>query len=100
MDSIEPLAPDACRSDHSASCWYWHLKIEALNGGRDALSPEELAFVGIFPPRPDDGWHAISDLPALASADANDVQGSETDAAILRAMQALGMPQERLAFLG
>jgi hypothetical protein len=47
MDSIEPLAPDACRSDPSAPCAYWHLKLHALNGGRDKLSGRELAFVGV-----------------------------------------------------
>jgi len=40
------LAPDAC-SDPSAPCAYWHLKLHALNGGRDKLSERELTFVGV-----------------------------------------------------
>jgi hypothetical protein len=28
-----------------------------LNGGRDKLTAEELAFLGVYPPRPRDGWH-------------------------------------------
>jgi hypothetical protein len=47
MDSIERLAPDACRSDPSAPCAYWHLKFHALNGGRDKLSQRDLEFVGV-----------------------------------------------------
>jgi hypothetical protein len=47
MDSIERLAPGACRSDPSAPCAYWHLKFHALNGGRDKLSQRDLEFVGV-----------------------------------------------------
>jgi hypothetical protein len=39
--------PDACRSDPSAPCLYWHLKLHALNGGRDKLSQRNLEFVGV-----------------------------------------------------
>jgi hypothetical protein len=38
---------DALGSDRCAPCAYWHLKLEALNGGRDKLSPDELEFVGV-----------------------------------------------------
>jgi hypothetical protein len=47
FDVLEPLAPDACRSDHNAPCYYLHLKRRALNGERDKLSVHELAFVGV-----------------------------------------------------
>ncbi len=32
FDALEPLAPDARRSDRSAPCYYLHLKRRALNG--------------------------------------------------------------------
>jgi hypothetical protein len=59
MDSIEPLAPDACRSDHCAPCYYLHLKRRALNGERDKLTQRELDFVGVGVSRRRDrsGWH-------------------------------------------
>jgi hypothetical protein len=44
--------------------------------------------------------HVGRRLPSLASADENDFQGSPFDAAVMQAMQALGMSQERLEFLG
>jgi hypothetical protein len=47
IKKLEPLAPDACRSDPSAPCYYLHLKRRALNGDRDKLSARELAFVGV-----------------------------------------------------
>ena len=50
FDVLEPPAPDACRSDPYAPCVYWHLKLRALNGGRDKLSERELTFVGIGGP--------------------------------------------------
>jgi hypothetical protein len=85
MDSIEPLAPDACRSDPSAPCAYWHTKLHALNGGRDKLSRRDLDFVGVDTwPINTPGWHAPtglfldlwSDLPEL----------SAEDSAVLRSM--------------
>ena len=76
FDALEPLAPDACRSDPSAPCVYWHLKLHALKGGRDKLSPRELEFVGVNTgPISTPGWHAptglflelFSDLPELSA---------------------------------
>jgi len=58
FDALEPLAPDACRSDPSAPCAYWHTKLHALNGGRDKLSERELEFVGVDTwPINTPGWH-------------------------------------------
>ena len=54
FDAFEPLAPDACRSDPSAPCHYWHLKLHARNGGRDK-SQRDLTFVGVTP-RSMPGW--------------------------------------------
>jgi hypothetical protein len=101
-----PLTGEAIACQHprihlAAPC-YWSTRLAALNGGRGKLSAEELAFVGAgsgAPPR-SGGWHQIGDLPALASADSDSAQGSETDAAMLKAMQALGLGRERLRFLG
>jgi hypothetical protein len=76
MDSIEPLAPDACRSDYNAPCYYLHLKRRALNGERDKLSRRDLDFVGVDTwPINTPGWHAPtglfldlwSDLPELSA---------------------------------
>jgi hypothetical protein len=41
-----PLFPDDCSSDRSAPCRYYHLKLQALNGGFHKLSDEERTFVG------------------------------------------------------
>jgi hypothetical protein len=47
-DSIEPLAPDAAAPiPRRPAPAYWHLKLHALNGGRDKLSQRELEFVGV-----------------------------------------------------
>jgi hypothetical protein len=61
MDALEPLASDAYRSDPSAPCHYWHLKLAALNSGWDKLTDEERAFVGVEVnehARPRDGWRS------------------------------------------
>jgi hypothetical protein len=80
--------PDACRSDRLAPCFYWHLKLAALNGGWDKLADEERAFVGVDVSSRDDasGW----------------IQGSSFDDALAKAYDSLGMapPQERIEFLG
>jgi hypothetical protein len=104
-DAIEPLAPDACRDDHSAPCYCLHLKNRALNGERQKLSAEELEFVGVGNrehAHGSDGWHSITGLLWMTSADANDVEGDKIDAAIVKAYRFLGMvpPQDRLGFLG
>lgn len=36
----------------------------------------------------------------MALVDENDAEGTEFDAAVMQAMQAVGMPQERLEILG
>src|SRR4029450_9586335 len=43
FDVLEPLAPDACRSDPSAPCRYWHTR----PGAREKLSDRERQFVGV-----------------------------------------------------
>ena len=57
MDIVGELGPDRCLSDPSAPCFYWHLKLKALNGGRDRLSDEELEFVGVSRHRDRSRWH-------------------------------------------
>jgi hypothetical protein len=79
FDALEPLAPDACRSDPSAPCYYLHLKRRALNGGRDKLSQREREFVGVDTwPINTPGWHQptelyldllMGDLPELSAED-------------------------------
>lgn len=59
---IDPLAPDACRSDPSAPCYYLHTKLRALNGGRDKLSERELEFVGVGGPINTPGWRSPTGL--------------------------------------
>jgi hypothetical protein len=64
FDVLEPLAPDACRSDPSAPCClYWHTKLHALNGGRDKLSRESLDLVGVDVwPINTPGWRSTTGL--------------------------------------
>ena len=63
LDAIDPLAPDACRSDPSAPCHYFHLKLRALNGDRDELSDRERAFVGVDAwPINTPGWRSPTGL--------------------------------------
>lgn len=50
------------------SACYSDLKDRALNGGRDQLTAEELAFVGLYPPRPRHGWRQPDEI--FASRDA------------------------------
>jgi hypothetical protein len=91
---IDPLGPDRCRNDRCAPCDYWHKKKLALNGGRDTLSDEQLAFVGVglAARSTSGGWRQPITLPAHLSP----------DAAMLRALMDIdGMPgQERMRFLG
>ena len=100
FDALEPLAPDACRSDPSAPCHYWHLKLDALNGGWAKLTDEERAFVGVEVNEhagPRDGWRSQIALVI-------DRLGGQMPSADLRMLERLaGMdtpPQERLEFLG
>jgi hypothetical protein len=94
FDGLEPLAPDACRSDPAAPCYYLHLKRRALNGERDKLSARELAFVGIFPPRRRDGWCQPGESSGLFAVDEQDA-----DPELTSVLQAL-VNRERLEFLG
>jgi hypothetical protein len=47
---VWPIGPDRCKDDRCAPCRYLHLTRQALNGGRDRLSDEELQYVGIGVP--------------------------------------------------
>ena len=66
-ESVWPIGPDRCKDDRCAACYYLHLKRRALNGGRDRLSDEELAYVGIGVPSRDTsgGWHQPNDIAAV-----------------------------------
>lgn len=95
FDTLEPL-PDACLSDPSAPCFYWHLKLAALNGHRDRLSAEQLEFVGVVSRRRDTsgGWHQPNEIGLLASVDEQDA-----DPELTPILQAL-VNRDRLEFLG
>ena len=96
FDALEPLAPDACRSDHGAPCYYLHLKRRALNGERSKLSLEELVFVGVGVPTrgTSGGWRSAGGIAAAA----DDLEMSAETTAMLRALPG-GANQERLEFL-
>jgi hypothetical protein len=91
LDILEPLAPDACRHDPSAPCYYLHLKRRALNGERSRFSERELEFVGVNTgPLITPGWRSPTGLYL-------DEFDGEVDP-IQRALAMLGQP--RLEFLG
>jgi hypothetical protein len=101
-DSIEPLAPDACRSDPSPPCAYWHTKLHALNGGRDKLTRRDLAFVGVETwPINTPGWHAPTGLFLDLWSDLPELSG-EVSAGLhaLMAISTVDVNRERLEFLG
>jgi len=85
FDVLEPLAPDACRSDPSAPWAYWHTKVHALNGGRDKMSQRDLTFVGVDTwPINTPGWRSPTG-PFLD--DPLDAFGlSAADSAVLRSL--------------
>ena len=104
LDALDPLGPDACRSDPSAPCAYWHLKLHALNGGRDKLSERELKCVGVgVSVRTDtsNGWHQpdalfVDDFLAgfeLSAEDSEVLHG-------LMAISTVDVNRDRLEFLG
>ena len=95
---MEPLFPDACRTDRSAPCRYWHTKCKALNGGRSKLSERDLALVGVDLPvqRRGGGWYQPGEISLFASAYELD---AEPDA-LLQALVSVGSTQARLDFLG
>jgi hypothetical protein len=101
---ITPLSVDACRSDPSASCVYWHTKLRALAG--ELLSEDELRFVGLVQECPDrGGWqNAASHLELLYRQHDHDRDELSTeDSAVLSALMAIetvDLSQERLEFLG
>lgn len=97
---MEPLAPDACRSDRTAPCFYWHLKVAALNGGWDKLTAEDRAFVGVEVSShraTPNGWRSpIASLIAELGAGV-----SSADVKVLERLAGMDDPrQERLEFLG
>jgi hypothetical protein len=98
FDVLEPLAPNACRSDPSAPCFYWHTKVEALNGGRDKLSERERAFIGVevWPIKHAGLGFADGAVPGRSP---RGLRASAEDSAALHAIMSLGS-QERLEFLG
>jgi hypothetical protein len=90
-----------CRHDglpcFGLSACYVHLKAQALNGGWDKLTAEERAFVGVLArseKRATDGW--VSPITNLI--DQLGAQVSPENVAILEQM--MGVPQDRLEFLG
>ena len=98
FDALEPLAPDACRSDPSAPCFYLHLKRRALNGERDKLSRRDLEFVGVDTwPVVTPGWRSPVGLYLDDPLEGFGLS-PETSAA-LHAIMSVGS-QGRLEFLG
>jgi hypothetical protein len=98
---MEPLFPDACRNDRCAPCFYWHLKLQALNGGFHKLSDEERVFVGVETNEHGggnrDGWHSpLANVIAQLGA-----QLSPAEITMLERLAGMDNPgQERLGFLG
>jgi hypothetical protein len=94
---IDALGPDRCRTDPCAVCSYWHTKLEALNGGRDKLSLEQLALVGVVAPPRDTpgGWRQ----PAGLGAYELDSILSAEDTELLQALMNAGSA-DRVEFLG
>jgi hypothetical protein len=98
FDAIEPLAPDACRSDPSVPCAYWHTKLHALNSGRDKLSQRDLDFVGVGVwPINTPGWASPTGLYLNDPLEGFGL--SAEDSAALHAILAVGS-RERLEFPG
>lgn len=95
---VDALGPDRCRSDRCAPCTYYHLKVQALNGGRARLSPEQLEFVGATV-----HWHDTAGgwrQPVDAVGQFED-QLSAEETAMLPALMDVGVPgRDRLDFLG
>jgi hypothetical protein len=99
---IYPLGPDRCKSDGCAPCAYWHTKVQALNGGRDKLSAEELEFVGVGSGvrTPDTGgWRQPGEFSILSPIEL-DADLPERDVELLQSLISVGTSQERLEFLG
>lgn len=97
FDALDPLAPDACRSDPSAPCYCLHLKRRALNGERDKLSERELTFVGVDTwPIVTRGWRSPTGL--YIDDPLEGIGLSAEDSAALHALMAIGS-QGRLEFL-
>jgi hypothetical protein len=86
---------------HRLPCAYWHLKLHALNGGRDKLSERDLAFVGVDTwPINTRGWRSPTGLYLD-----DPLEGFGLSAELSAALHAImaispGVNQERLEFLG
>jgi hypothetical protein len=66
MDCVGALGPDPCRLDRHAPCFYFHLKMRALNGDFDNLTEEERAFVGVWTSRRSNDWHEPETDPEIS----------------------------------
>ena len=98
FDVLAPLAPDACRSDPSEPCFYWHTKVEALNGGREKLPERERAFVGVDAwPINTPGWRSPTGLYLDDPLEGFGL--SAEDSAALQSLMSVGS-QAALEFLG
>ena len=84
----------------SAPCFYWHLKLAALNGGWDKLTDEERAFVGVEVSRrhdTSDGW--VSPIESLIRQLGGGI--SPEDVYTLERLAGMDNPRRaRLEFLG
>ena len=82
-------------TDRCAVCAYYHLKQQALNGGRNRLSLEQLEYVGVVSRVRDvsGGWRQLTD-----SAWENDSLLAPEDVEILQSLMMIGST-ERVEFL-
>lgn len=101
---LTSLGADACRSDPSAACRYWHLKRRALAG--ELLSEDELRFVGLTEEGSDrGGWQNAATHLELLYRDHDDgrEEMSTEDSALLSALMAIetvDLGRERLDIIG
>jgi hypothetical protein len=98
MYDLVSLGPDACLSDTSAACRYWHLKCRVLRGAN--VTPDELRFVGFAQECPDrGGWrNAATSLGILYHDDREEL--SSEDSAMLSALMSIDdVTQGMIGFL-
>ncbi len=100
MYDLTPLGFDACRSDASASCVYWHTKKRAMAGA--TLTPEQLQFVGFDEqPKPRDGWKSAATNLEVIYHDRDELSSEDSETlAALMAIESVELNRERLEFLG